>query len=368
MVVMIPRLVLVDGYWCAIRAHFATRKWGPTNSRGEATGAIYGLSQALLRLREHVPSGKQTTHLAVMLDTHLRGSWRREIYPDYKAGRNSLSQADRAVKLWAANDDTAPLDESAEVLGGQGPMAADVRRQLDLLPEVCDAFGVQYRRAERYEADDLIHTYAVEARTDSDVWVFTGDKDLVQLVGDNVRLFSVASLRHTDACASGSGGSSSGRLGHVAPREDVVDLAQARKHWGVEPHQLADLLALAGDKCDGVLGIPGIGPVRAAALLRDYGDLEGVLAAASEGSVRTRGIGPKLAQALRDHADRARMMRRVVALHDVPGCNAAEFRTKFRLEPLNEERAIEFCSRHDFNSLIHRITKEPRAEAPESAE
>lgn len=339
----------MDGYWCAIRAYFATRRMGLANSRGESTGAIFGLSKTLLRLREHVPSGEHTTHLAVMLDPGLHGSWRRAIHPDYKT--------DRVVKFRMALGETE--GGSSDIVAGPPSRSAEVRQQLDLLPAVCEAFGVQFCRAPGYEADDLIHTYAAEARTDSDVWVFTGDKDLVQVVDDNVRLFSVASLGARRAEAGARSRSSS-------HRPDVVDLAQARRHWNVEPHQMADLLALAGDPVDCVPGIPGIGPVRAAALLKDYGNLDGVLTAASSGKMRTRGIGAKLTRAIAQHADQARTMRKVVGLCEVPGHNGADYRTKFRLKELNKERAIEFCTRHDFHSLIGRIEKDS-GDAPASA-
>jgi DNA polymerase-1 len=189
--------------------------------------------------------------LAVVYDA--KGpTFRHEIYPAYKANR-------------------PPLDPGLAV-------------QMPLVRQVVTAFGLPAVEAEGYEADDLMATLARQATgAGYAVVLVSADKDLFQLVGPSVQMWDTMK---------------EARLG---PEEVAAKL-------GVEPGQVVDYMALTGDSSDNVPGVPGVGPKSAAKLIAAHGDLEGVLAAA-EGMKKS-----KMRQNLLDHADQARLSRRLVAL------------------------------------------------------
>jgi 5'-3' exonuclease len=145
--------------------------------------------------------------------------------------------------------------------------------QMDAVNERLEKDGFLLLRADGYEADDIIAT-ATEAlvRQDHKVVIYSGDKDLLQLVGDNV------------VCVSNAAGQ---RPETGDARERRFDAKGVYEKFGVEPSQMCDALALVGDKSDNIPGIAKIGFKTAAKLIDQYGDLEGVLEAACLGKIRT---------------------------------------------------------------------------------
>lgn len=181
---------------------------------GRPVNAVYGFGGFLIKLVET----EEPSHLAVAFDRSLTTSFRNDLYPGYKAGRE------------------LPPPE--------------LEAQLDDCMELARAFGAAVFVDERYEADDLIAALVEQlAGAGHGAVIVTSDKDLAQLVGDRVRLFDFA------------------RDQRLGPREVVEKL-------GVRPEQVPDLLALAGDPVDSIPGLPGVGRKTAAALLAAFGDLE----------------------------------------------------------------------------------------------
>ncbi len=176
-------------------------------------------------------AGIKPTHIAIIFDKS-ENSFRRELYPPYKAHR----------------------PEPPEDLVPQFPlMRATVR-----------AFGLTPIEQDRYEADDLIATYARQARErGADVLIVSADKDLMQLIEPGVAMYDPASGRATRE---------ERRIGDA----EVID------YFGVPPEKVIDMQALAGDSTDNVPGAPGIGVKTAAQLIAEYGDLETLLARAGE--------------------------------------------------------------------------------------
>ena len=191
--------------------------------------------------------------LAVIFDAG-RVSFRNDIYPDYKANR----------------PEPPP----------------DLIPQFSLIREATQAFSLPCIEHKGFEADDIIATYtrlALEAGTE--VTIVSSDKDLMQLIEDRVSLYD-------------------GLKGRTF-RADAV-----REKFGVDPESLGDLLALAGDSSDNVPGVPGIGSKTAAELLGRYGNLENLLEHSEE--IKQ----PKRRQILMEHADDARLSRKLVQLRD----------------------------------------------------
>lgn len=201
-----------------------------TGADGRPVNAVRGLLDFIARfVTEYRP-----THLAACWDNNWRPSWRVELVPSYKAHR---------------------------VLHGQVEQVPDeLTPQVPQIRAVLDALGIPIVGADDHEADDVIGTLASTASGPVDV--ITGDRDLFQLVDDarGVRVLSVVK--------------------GVRNHERVTDEWLAAK-YGITGAGYADFATLRGDASDGLPGVAGVGEKTAARLIADYGDLEGVLAAAS---------------------------------------------------------------------------------------
>lgn len=248
------RLLVVDGHSALYRSFYAVPPL--TTSRGEPVGALYGFLRTLLMVLRTYPS----RYVAVALDAG-GVTVRHGQYAEYKATRR--------------------------------PTPAALAPQLLRVPELLDAFGIPCLRIPGYEADDVMATLSWETEGKGiPVLHLTGDKDMAQLVSGKVAL-----LRPGRSPAEGV---------------SVLDRAGVEELFGVPPERIPDLLALEGDPSDNVPGVKGIGAKTARDLLREYGSLEAVLAAA--GTVRN----PRVARALASGREDALLSRELVTLRAVP--------------------------------------------------
>ena len=279
-----PHLCLVDGSGFLFRAFHAL----PVLTRPDGTpvNAVLGFTNMLLKLLDDL----QATHVAVIFDS-ARESFRNEIFPDYKANRPD------------------PPDE----LIPQFPLVRDATR----------AFNVECLEQPGFEADDLIATYARRAQADGfDVMIVSSDKDLMQLVSDRVSMFDALKNRK------------------IGP-------AEVEEKFGVGPERVVDVQALAGDSTDNVPGVPGIGVKTAAQLIQTYGDLDTLLARASE--IKQ----PKRRQSLIEFAGQARLSRELVRLRDdVPtDVTVSEMR---RRDP-DPAQLLSFLDEQGFKSVMAKV-------------
>jgi DNA polymerase I len=223
---------LVDGSSFVFRAYFQSIRQDPRyNYRSDKlpVGAVRLFATKVLQFLRDGAAGIKPTHLAIIFDKS-ENSFRRELYPLYKAHR----------------PDPPP----------------DLVPQFPLMRATVTAFGLIPIEQDRYEADDLIATYATQARErGADVLIVSADKDLMQLVGPGVAMFDPA-----------SGDREERRIGP----DEVVG------YFGLGADKVVDIQALAGDSTDNVPGAPGIGVKTAAQLIGEYGDLETLLARAGE--------------------------------------------------------------------------------------
>ena len=204
-------LILVDGSSYLFRAYHSPPHL--TNSKGEATGAIYGVVNMLKSLlRQYQPA-----QMAVIFDA--KGpTFRNEMYSEYKAHRP--------------------------------PMPDDLRSQIAPLHRIIAAMGLPLLCIEGVEADDVIGTLARQASSEGrNTLISTGDKDMAQLVDEHITLINTMTNTLLDPAA-------------------VVD------KFGVGPELIIDYLALMGDKVDNIPGLPGVGEKTAAALLQGLGSIE----------------------------------------------------------------------------------------------
>jgi 5'-3' exonuclease len=206
---------LVDASPYIFRAYFSI-PLSFTNPVGEQINAVYGFAHFLRRLQEV----EEVTHLALAFDRSLNTSFRNEIYPPYKAQR-----------------DLPPPELVA---------------QLDACQRLGEALGAATFADDRYEADDLIATLCRRfASAGHRIVVVSNDKDLAQLVTEQVTFFDFA-------------------------RDEHHDPASVAEKFGVRPAQITDYLGLAGDSVDNIPGVRGVGKKTAEALLAAYDDLEAI--------------------------------------------------------------------------------------------
>ncbi len=289
---------LIDGSSFIFRAYFAMFKAAQsrgrsfTRSDGMPTGAVLTFCNMLWKLLREGLNGVMPTHFAVVFD-YSGTSFRNEIFTDYKGHRPE------------------PPDE----LVPQFPLMRDAVRAFSLIPI----------EQEGFEADDLIATYArVALEAGADVSMIAGDKDLMQLVRPGVMMFDPMP----------------GNERRIGPDEVV-------QKFGVPPEKVADVQALIGDPTDNVPGVPGIGVKTAAQLIGEYGDLETLLARASEIKQEKR------RQSLIDFAEQARMSKRLVLLDD-------HVDLKIPLESLpidgrDPRKLIAFLKAMEFSTLTKRV-------------
>ncbi len=248
------KLYIIDGYAQIYRSYFAMMNSPLRDGEGRNVSSVYGFFKALGKiLREYTPD-----YLAVAMDSH-GPTFRHELYAPYKQNRQKAPE--------------------------------DLHAQVPVICSLLDAMGVSHLSKDGFEADDLIASLCDQAKQrDVDVVIFTGDKDLLQLVDEHV-----SSLRPPK------------------PKTNAYRLFgpnEVFEEFGVRPDQIGDYLCLLGDASDNVPGVDGIGPKGAVKLLGQYGTLEGIYAHLDEVS---KGVKAKL-EAAKDHMD---LTRKLIALcHD----------------------------------------------------
>ncbi len=282
-------LYLIDGSGYIFRAYHAlpplTRK-----SDGLPVGAVQGFCNMLWKLLTDKSAATKPTHLAVIFDYSSK-SFRNEFYEDYKAHR----------------PEPPP----------------DLRPQFHLIRQATKAFNVSCVELENYEADDLIATYTRQAvEAGATVRIVTSDKDLMQLVKPGVTLFDTM-------------------------KDKEISDAEVMEKFGVTPDKVIEVQALAGDSVDNVPGVPGIGVKTGAELINAYGNLENLLAKASEIKQQKR------RENLIQFAEQARISKRLVTLDDKVPVN--EDISSFAVDVPKASLLIGFLKALEFSTTTKRI-------------
>lgn len=239
---------------------------------GMPVNAINGFCWTMMKLfflEEKTAIERLPSHGAVICDTRGK-NFRHDLYPEYKANR--------------------------------GEYHPDLSIQLPWIPRVAEAFDVPCVGLAGYEADDIIATYTAAAERDGlMVVIASSDKDLMQLVSDNVFLYDAMADKDRDR-----------GMGYETTA--LKDVLAVKEKFGVMPWQMIDMQALVGDVVDNVPGVPKVGPVTAAKLLQRFGDLDRMLDDAEWGG---DGFGDrKMADKIYDHRDIIRLSRDLVRLDD----------------------------------------------------
>lgn len=215
------KLLVLDGNSLLHRAYYALPDW--RNRSGEATAGVYGFLSILLKTSEEL----KPSHLAVVFDCPAP-TFRHLMYVGYQTNR----EKDRQI-------------------------SDDIWGQVEKLKIVFTKMDVPVFAVPGFEADDVIGTLATQAKKTkgAEVVIETGDRDMMQLVGDQVKLFMPVK------------GITDGQL---------VNADKVKERLGILPRQVIDYKGLVGDSSDNYPGVTGIGPKTAISLLEEYGSLEGI--------------------------------------------------------------------------------------------
>jgi len=277
-------LYIIDGNSYVYRAFYAIR--GLSNSKGFPTNAIYGFMNMLLKIiKEKKPDG-----IAVSFDSPVPTE-RHRIYEEYKVHRPETPR--------------------------------ELVEQMPYVKDMISAFNIKIFEVPGYEADDLLGTIAKKAASEGiNVFIVTGDKDMLQLVGDNIKIYD--------------------------PMKDrFIDEEYVRDRFGVGPERITEFMALAGDAVDNIPGIKGIGEKTAKEILSEFESLDDLL------NNTNRIKKDKLRLLVSENADIARLSKKLATIDtSVPIDIDIE---EFRLREPNWPSLLSLFREFEFGSLIKLI-------------
>ncbi len=276
---------------------------------GTPVNAVRGLLDFIARL----VTDYQPSHLACCWDNDWRPQWRVDLLPTYKAHR-----VEKALPK--------------ELPGGahyEEEVPDPLEAQIPVIVDVLEAFGIAIVGADGYEADDVIGTLATSAGMPVDV--VTGDRDLFQLVDDDAEVRVLYTARGVGK--------------HERVTNEVI-----RTKYGIDGRQYADFAALRGDPSDGLPGVSGVGEKTAETLLRRFGDLEGIVAAAADPD---SDLAPGPRRKIKDAAEYLLVAPRVVGVArdlDLGKPDLALPRT-----PARPDRLVELSERWGLGGSVTRL-------------
>lgn len=279
--------LLIDGNNIVFRAYYAFQNQRLKTSAGQPTGALYGFLRMMLKMLKD----RQPDLVAVAFDTS-RDTFRRRLYPEYKAKRK--------------------------------PTPPDLLEQLPLAHKAVAALNIKILTRDDYEADDLLGSAAKSLAKSYKVTVVTGDRDLLQLIDDNVLV---------ELCQKG-----------VSDTREI-DAAEFNKEYGFDPVGIIELKALMGDSSDNIPGVKGIGEKKGMALIQQFKTIKNLYQSLDAVD------NDKLRQKLIDDREMAMLSHDLATIRcDLPTFASPD---EFRWNPdnLNSDSFTDFLSRYEFGSL-----------------
>ena len=281
------KIALIDGYGFVFRAYHSLPPL--TSPDGTPVGAVYGFTNMLIKLL----AGLDVTHAAIVFDSGSK-TFRNDIFPQYKANRP--------------------------------PCPEDLIPQFPIVREAAESLDLTILEKTGFEADDIIATIAKKyADEDTRVLIVSSDKDLMQLVNDNVVMYD-------------------------AMKNKMVTEVEVKEKFFVAPNQVLDVLSLMGDTSDNIPGVKGIGPKTAAELIIQFGTLENIFANLDQIKQEKR------RQLLSEGVEKAKLSKILAALkYDVElGVELDDLKIK----AVNPLKLIPFLENQGFRSLVLRVRKE----------
>lgn len=295
------RLVILDTHAILHRAYHALPDF--SSSKGEPTGALYGLISTLVKIINDV----RPDYIAAAIDLP-GGTFRDAAYDHYKAGRAEAQE--------------------------------DLIAQIKKTPEVLTALGIPVYSAKGFEADDVVGTIVekVKKQKDLDVIIASGDADTLQLIdGERVKVFTMRKGL-TDTV--------------------MYDEAAVVARFGFGPLQVPDLKGIAGDPSDNIKGVPGVGQGSALKLLQTYGSLKGIYAAIKkegvEGVAAKSGVQKRFVQLVKDNKEEAEFSQMLATIRRDAPIDFSLPEKSWR-EAAKPKEALDMLAEFEFRGLIPRI-------------
>ena len=282
-----PKITLIDGYGFVFRAFHSLPPL--TRNDGTPVGAVYGFTNMLIKLLANL----HASHIAMVFDSGSK-TFRNEIYSDYKANRP--------------------------------PCPEELIPQFPLVREAAEALNLPILEKVGFEADDLIATVAKQAAAKGfEVVIVSSDKDLMQLVDENISMFD-------------------------AMKNRVISEKEVEEKFFVKPNQVLDILSLMGDSSDNVPGVRGIGPKTAAELINKYQTLENLLENLDEIKQDKR------RQMLKDGVENAKLSKKLIALCEtVPVSDNLD---DYLLRSIDGQKLMSFLNEQNFKALAGKVQKD----------
>ena len=277
------RLVIIDGQSYIYRAFFAIRRL--SNAKGLPTNAIYGFVQMMQKVIKDL----KPEYVCIVFDSKEK-NFRHDIYSQYKANRP--------------------------------PMPDDLSIQIPHIHKLVETYRIKKIIIPGYEADDVIATLSrMGEETDRDVLIITGDKDLMQLVNDRIKVYDTM-------------------------KDKVYDANEVEIKYGVRPEYIIDILSLAGDSSDNIPGAKGIGEKTAQNLVKKYGHIEEIYEKID--TIEPPSLREKLISSRAD----VFLSRRLVTLRDDIDLNLTL--EDLRSQEPDREKLNELFREYDFKTLIEK--------------
>jgi len=288
---MAKTLYIIDGHAHIYAAYFAPMTQRLSSPSGEPTKATYIFTTAILGLI----NSRKPDMLVVAMDSKTP-SFRAKIYPEYKAHRP--------------------------------PMPDDMPKQIDRIEQILEALKIPVLRMDGYEADDVIGTLVKKAaKKGIDSYICSKDKDMLQLLDENIATFDLKTSEAYNA---------------KAMKEELK----------ITPQQFLDVLALQGDKSDNVPGINDVGPKTALEWIQKYGSIENLFKHADE-------IGGKRGENLRSSHDILKLSRELVTIYCQVPINIDY--EAFKLKEADKEKLSQIFTELGFNRLLTQMGLAPAA-------
>jgi DNA polymerase-1 len=281
------KIALIDAYGFVFRAYHSL----PPLKRADSTpvGAVYGFTNMLIKLL----AGLNVSHVAVVFDSGSK-TFRNDIYPLYKANRP--------------------------------PCPEDLIPQFAIVRQATQALNLIAIEKKGFEADDIIATLARKSAEDGyEVLIVSSDKDMMQLVDDNISMYD-------------------------AMKNKIIKADEVKGKFFVDPKQVLDVLSLMGDSSDNVPGVKGIGPKNASQLIIEFGSLENIF----NNLDKIKQI--KKRQMLIDNHSNALLSKKLITLDDNVELNLTL--DQLQLKAIDPNNLIKFLEEQNFFSLIAKIKKE----------
>lgn len=284
---MTKKLALIDGYGFVFRAFHALPPL--TRADGTPVGAVYGFTNMLIKILASL----HVSHVAVVFDSGSK-TFRNDIYPQYKAHRP--------------------------------PCPEELIPQFPLVREAAESLNLTILEKTGVEADDIIATLAKKyAKEDFEVMIISSDKDLMQLIGDNIKMYD-------------------------AMKNKLIAENEVQEKFAVAPNKVLDVLSLMGDSSDNIPGVKGIGPKTAAELITQFGSLEEIF------NNLDKIKQDKRRQLLQEGEENAKLSKILLSLKDDVELNITE--NDLAIRAVDPHKLIDFVGKQGFRSLVERIKKE----------